>query len=152
VPARTLKDELLALEARQDELRELLAKPEPDRVLIHPGLARAYRRRVAALHEPLEDQATRVEAMELMTSFTAWATTISRVATATATPWSLLPVTTLACSRAGSRRVSGAPFFTADYVQRLAEFVTLQEERRGSAFRCSRDHFGTVGSGIFKPR
>jgi len=68
VPARTLKDELLALEARQDELRELLARPEPDRTLIHPGLAEIYRRRIAALHEAVEDEATREEAMELIRS------------------------------------------------------------------------------------
>ena len=63
-PARTLKDELLTLEARQDELRALLARPEPDRTLVHPGLAEIYRRKVAALHEALEDEATRDEAME----------------------------------------------------------------------------------------
>jgi hypothetical protein len=33
VSARTLKEELLRLEGRQDELRALLAKPEPERVL-----------------------------------------------------------------------------------------------------------------------
>jgi plasmid stabilization system protein ParE len=68
VPARTLKEELLALEARQDELRRLLAAPEPDRPLIHPNVAEAYRRKVAALHEALADEATRAEAMELIRS------------------------------------------------------------------------------------
>jgi hypothetical protein len=33
VSARTLKEELSRLEGRQDELRALLAKPEPERVL-----------------------------------------------------------------------------------------------------------------------
>jgi site-specific DNA recombinase len=66
VPARTLKEELLALEARQEELRGLLAAAEPDQPLIHPNLAEAYRRKVAALHEALEDEATRYEAMELI--------------------------------------------------------------------------------------
>ncbi len=68
VPARTLKEELLALEARQDELRGLLAAPEPDKPLLHPNLAEAYRRKVAALHEALEDEASRTEAMELIRS------------------------------------------------------------------------------------
>jgi len=68
VSARTLKEELLRLERRQDELRALLAKPEPDRVLIHPALAEVYRRKVAALHEALDDDATRDEAMELIRS------------------------------------------------------------------------------------
>jgi hypothetical protein len=63
-PARTLKDELFTLVARQDELRAFLARPEPDRTLVHPGLAEIYRRKVAALHEALEDEATRDEAME----------------------------------------------------------------------------------------
>ena len=68
VPARTLKDELLTLEARQDELRALLARPEPNRTLVHPGLAEIYRRKIAALHAALEDEATRDEAMELIRS------------------------------------------------------------------------------------
>jgi site-specific DNA recombinase len=67
-PAKTLKEELKRLETRQEELRGLLAKPEPDRVLIHPGLAEVYRRKVAALHEALEDKTTREEAMELIRS------------------------------------------------------------------------------------
>jgi hypothetical protein len=68
VPARALKEELLALEARQDELRSLLAASEPDRPLIHPNLAEAYRRKVAALHEALADETSRAEAMELIRS------------------------------------------------------------------------------------
>jgi len=68
VPARTLKEELLTLEARQDELRVLLARREPDRTLVHPGLAQIYRRKIAALHEALEDESTRDEAMELIRS------------------------------------------------------------------------------------
>jgi site-specific DNA recombinase len=68
VPAKTLKDELMALEARQDHLRGLLASQEPERPLIHPNLAEAYRRKVAGLHEALADESTRAEAMELIRS------------------------------------------------------------------------------------
>jgi hypothetical protein len=68
VPARTLKNELLALEARQDELRARLTRPEPERTLVHPGLAEIYRRKVAALHEALVDDTTHDEAMELIRS------------------------------------------------------------------------------------
>ncbi|MFZ2137520.1 MAG: recombinase family protein, partial [Xanthobacteraceae bacterium] len=68
VSARTLKEELMTLEARQDELRGLLARPEPDRPFIHPNLAEAYRRKVAALHEALAEEASRLEAMELIRS------------------------------------------------------------------------------------
>ena len=53
VPARTLKDELLALEAREDALKaKLVARPEP-KVLLNPNMAELYRSRVAALHEAL---------------------------------------------------------------------------------------------------
>jgi site-specific DNA recombinase len=41
ISARSLKEELMALEARQDQLRGLLANREPDRPLIHPNLAEA---------------------------------------------------------------------------------------------------------------
>jgi hypothetical protein len=47
-------------------LRDLLARPEPDRTLLHPGLAEVYRRKVAALHEALVDEENREEAMELI--------------------------------------------------------------------------------------
>jgi site-specific DNA recombinase len=68
VPARTLKEELLALEARQDELREMLAEQGPNVPLIHPNFAEVYRRKVAALHQALADEASRMEAMELIRS------------------------------------------------------------------------------------
>jgi site-specific DNA recombinase len=58
----------VTLEARQEELRAFLARPEPDRTLVHPGLAEIYRRKVAALHEALQDEATRDEAMGLIRS------------------------------------------------------------------------------------
>jgi plasmid stabilization system protein ParE len=40
----------------------------PIRLLVHPGLAEIYRRKIAALHEALEDEATRDEAIELIRS------------------------------------------------------------------------------------
>jgi site-specific DNA recombinase len=50
VPARTLKEELLALEARQEHLEaELAAAPEAQQPLLHPDLAEIYRKKVAAL-------------------------------------------------------------------------------------------------------
>ena len=59
VPARTLKDELLALERRQEELRaELDAAREPTTTRLHPNLAELYRQKVAALHAALEDETT----------------------------------------------------------------------------------------------
>jgi len=44
------------------------ARREPERPLIHPNLAEAYRRKVAGLHEALADESTRAEAMERIRS------------------------------------------------------------------------------------
>ena len=68
VDARALKDELLALERRQDELTTRLATAEQPEPLIHPNLAEVYRRKVAALHEALQCDETRLEASEIIRS------------------------------------------------------------------------------------
>jgi site-specific DNA recombinase len=69
VPARTLKDELLALEARQEQLAaELAAAPGAQVPLLHPSLAEVYRQKVAALAEALADEALRDNAFEPMRS------------------------------------------------------------------------------------
>jgi site-specific DNA recombinase len=66
ISARSLKDELLVLEARQDELRARLATSGPPRPLVHPALPELYRRRVAALSDALANESSRDEAMELI--------------------------------------------------------------------------------------
>ena len=64
----SLKDELLALEARQETLQtELTVEPDPA-PLIHPNLAEVYRRKVAALHDALAGTGTRAEAFEAIRS------------------------------------------------------------------------------------
>jgi site-specific DNA recombinase len=69
VPARTLKDELLALEARREQLEaELAAAPAAQQPLLHPNLAETYRCKVAALAEALPDEAVRDDAFELIRS------------------------------------------------------------------------------------
>ncbi len=69
VPVRTLKDELIRLERRQDELNALLVEAEPRRTpLVHPNLAEVYRKKVAVLHEALQDEDTMAEATELIRS------------------------------------------------------------------------------------
>ena len=68
VPARSLKDELLALERRQDELRAELAAQRAPQPLLHPNLAELYREKVARLHEALNDEATKAEAVDLIRS------------------------------------------------------------------------------------
>ena len=63
---RTLKDELVALEARQDELNDLLSKERPSKPLIHPKVAEVYRRKVADLSEALDSEETKAEAADII--------------------------------------------------------------------------------------
>jgi len=67
LPARTVKDEMIALEAREDELTALLAnQPAAREPALHPNLAEVYRERVAALHEALADPRTKDEAFSII--------------------------------------------------------------------------------------
>src|SRR5882724_1907495 len=68
VPARSLKEELLALERRQDELRAELAAIRQPQPLLHPNLADLYRQKVTKLHEALNDEATKAEAADIIRS------------------------------------------------------------------------------------
>jgi Resolvase, N terminal domain len=53
VPARSLKDELLGLEARQDQIKaSLTASPEP-KVYLAPSMADIYSQKVGELHQVL---------------------------------------------------------------------------------------------------
>jgi hypothetical protein len=66
--ARSLKEELMALEQRQDELeREIARAPEPQ-PLLHPNLADLHRQKVAALEQALQDPRDGAEAMEMIRS------------------------------------------------------------------------------------
>ena len=68
VSARSLKDELLALEAREDLLAaELAASPE-QKVLFNPAMAEVYRKRVVELYKALEGQGGDREATEAIRS------------------------------------------------------------------------------------
>ncbi|WP_183267562.1 recombinase family protein [Acidocella aromatica] len=66
LPARTVKDEMIALEAREDELHALLASRPEAEPSLHPNLATIYREKVAALHEALADPATKDEAFNII--------------------------------------------------------------------------------------
>jgi site-specific DNA recombinase len=59
---------LEALEARQAELARELAGLKDDPVRLHPNLAALYRRKVATLHDLLESDGTRTEAVEIIRS------------------------------------------------------------------------------------
>ena len=64
----TTKDRLLALEARQDEVRMLMAKAnvEPEAPALHPNLAEMYKRKIADLEAALNDPSTKTEAAQLL--------------------------------------------------------------------------------------
>ncbi|MBB5374407.1 hypothetical protein [Acidocella aromatica] len=66
VPARTVKDEMITLEAREDELNALLTSRPAAEPSLHPNLATIYRDKVAALHEALADPATKDEAFNII--------------------------------------------------------------------------------------
>ena len=68
VPARTLKDELLALEAREDVLKAKLEAVPEQKVLLNPGMAEVYRARVADLQAALERPETDRDAAEAIRS------------------------------------------------------------------------------------
>ena len=68
VSARSLKDELLALEAREDVLNAKLAATPELKVLLNPRMADMYRARMASLHEALSRPGADREAAEAIRS------------------------------------------------------------------------------------
>jgi site-specific DNA recombinase len=66
VPARLVKDEMIALEAREDELTALLADQPAAEPALHPNLAEIYRVKVAELHLALSDPQTKDEAFAII--------------------------------------------------------------------------------------
>jgi DNA invertase Pin-like site-specific DNA recombinase len=66
LPARTVKDEMVALEAKEDELNALLTSQPANEPSLHPNLAEVYRERVAALHTALSDPRTKDEAFGII--------------------------------------------------------------------------------------
>ncbi|HQT65665.1 MAG: resolvase [Acidiphilium sp. 20-67-58] len=62
MPARTVKDEMIALEAREDDLKALLAARPVSEPSLHPNLANIYRDKVAVLHKALGDPPLKDEA------------------------------------------------------------------------------------------
>lgn len=63
-----MKDEMLALEARKAVLTEQTRAEHEDPVLLHPGLADVYRRKVENLTEALNSDGLRDEAAETLRS------------------------------------------------------------------------------------
>ena len=68
VPPLSIKDEMVALEERKQHLTAKLESAPKEKPLIHPNLAKLYRRKVADLTEALGSEETRAEAFELIRS------------------------------------------------------------------------------------
>lgn len=67
-PVRTLKDELVVLEAREDALKSKLEAVPKQKVLLNPGMSEIYRARVAELQAALERPETDRDAAEAIRS------------------------------------------------------------------------------------
>jgi hypothetical protein len=64
VAARSLKDELLGLEAREDEIKvKLAATPEP-KVYLAPNMAEIYRQRISELQQVLAAGSEHADALQ----------------------------------------------------------------------------------------
>jgi site-specific DNA recombinase len=61
-----MKDKMLMLDTRKQELERLVASSEAPPPLLHPKMAEVYRREVARLHEALTDEKHRDEAIEII--------------------------------------------------------------------------------------
>lgn len=70
-PIKALKEELRALEVRQEHLQAKVSQPRPTGPLIHPNLAEVYRTKVAKLRTAIHDPALHDEAFELIRSLVA---------------------------------------------------------------------------------
>ncbi|MHB2170109.1 recombinase family protein [Alsobacter sp. R-9] len=63
-----LQQRLDALETERRQIEATLAAPAPSPIRLHPNLADLYRKKVAALHEALQDPRTQAEALDIVRS------------------------------------------------------------------------------------
>ena len=68
VPAARLKDRLIVLEERQQDLEHKLSTATEDFVLIHPNMGNIYRQKVESLATALNGEDTRAEAADILRS------------------------------------------------------------------------------------
>jgi site-specific DNA recombinase len=68
MPQTAIKERSWKLEARKNELTELLRHSKAPPALLHPNMAVVYRQRVAALHASLNHEETKAEAVEILRS------------------------------------------------------------------------------------
>jgi site-specific DNA recombinase len=64
----SLQAKLDKLEAERADLSAAMAAPAASPIRLHPNLAEAYRQKIAALREALEDEASRDEALQIIRS------------------------------------------------------------------------------------
>lgn len=67
-PVAQVKDRMLALDARKQELARLISETDEPPALLHPNMAQHYKREVERLHEALGDDGHRAEAVEIIRS------------------------------------------------------------------------------------
>ena len=68
IPAASLKDELLDLEARKVRLERDLEATTNEPLRLHPNMAEIYRQKIAAFHDLLEKPESKAEAFEAIRS------------------------------------------------------------------------------------
>ncbi len=68
VPPLSIKDEMTQLEERKQRLTQSLQSAPDEKPLVHPNLAKLYRRKVAELTDALESEDTQAEAFEIIRS------------------------------------------------------------------------------------
>ena len=68
IPASKVKDKMWELENEKNELDAKLADTQEEPVLIHPNMATTYRDQVTSLHDALNDEARRTEAVDIIRS------------------------------------------------------------------------------------
>ena len=66
VPGSQVKDRIAALETRKSVLEASLTQAEPEKVLLHPGMATLYREKVTELRDALDDPNRLCEAKEII--------------------------------------------------------------------------------------
>ncbi|WP_343206316.1 recombinase zinc beta ribbon domain-containing protein [Azospirillum lipoferum] len=66
VPGIQLKDKIGRLETRKAELIAMLSTASEPPPLLHPNMAEVYRQRIARLHERLQSEETKAEAVDIL--------------------------------------------------------------------------------------
>ncbi|MBS0984609.1 recombinase family protein [Gluconobacter cerinus] len=68
VPGSRLKDRIGQLETRKAEIEERLAEAPSPPPLLHPNMAELYRKKIATLHESLQNEVSRTQTVEAIRS------------------------------------------------------------------------------------